>query len=157
MRKINIYIFLGFLIFVAACTKDHKLASPESVLENYVKIAINAKTGADRKSLFYYLTGEALKRLKDMSDEDFFETLVRPKYKFVHFSTRHFQEQKGNTGSLVYELVYESSPTDKIPVQITVRKVAYFTRVNEKEWKISNTKNIKSFIAIEKGMQIQYP
>ena len=93
-----------------------------------------------------------------MSDEDFFEILVKPKYKFVHFSTRHFQAQKGNTGNLVYELVYKNDEKkDEVPVQVTVRKVAYFVKVAEDEWKISDTKNIKSFIEIKKGMEVQYP
>lgn len=158
MHKISVYWAVGvLLILLSACSKKEDLSSPELVLERYVKTAINAKAGGDRTSLFNYLTGKALERIKSMSDKDFFEVLVKPEYKFVHFSTRNFQAQTGNRGSLVYELVYQNAATDEVPVQVTVRKIAYFVQVDGKEWKISDTRNIKSFVEMKKGMQVQFP
>lgn len=153
-------IFLGLgmsslLLVGAACTKKTTAESPESVLQVYVTTAINAKNGGDRARLFEYTTGKALERLQAMTDEDFLNSLVKPEYKFVHFSTYDKREENDGGLSLVYELVYENAAGDT-NAKITNRKIAYFKK-DGNIWKINDTRNVKSFVEMKDGLSVQYP
>lgn len=145
----------GILVLASACTKGGKTDSPEAVLEAYVKKAINAKSGSDKGALYDYTTGKALERLQQMSDEDFINSLVKPEFKFVHFSTRDRRQEEDGSVNLVYELVYDSAGGDT-SAKVTNRKIAYFKNVDGK-WKIEDTRNVKSFVEVEKGMEVKFP
>lgn len=150
---------VAVLLFVSACTKKESGMTPEEVLETYVKIALNAKSEQDKKSLEEYLTGEALKKLKLMGNEEFLEKLVKPEFKFVSFLARD-QRQENNGGiSLVYELTFENKSGDT-KAKLINRKIAYLKRATDNSWKIFNTRNIKSFVEMKDGLDVmnfKYP
>lgn len=150
------FFSLLLVLFGAACTKSNSGLSPEEVLETYVKIAINAKTEKDKTSLEEYLTGEALTKLKLMTKDEFIEKLVKPEYKFVKFSTRDSREESNGGVSLVYELTFENKTGDST-AKIISRKIAYFKRGRDNGWKISDTRNVKSFVEMKEGLDIKYP
>lgn len=146
---------LGFALLGSACTPKKKPESPEAVLQAYVTTAINAKSGADKERLYEFTTGKALERLQAMPEEEFVNSLVKPEYKFVHFSTRDLREEKEGSMSLVYEIVYDTKSGDQ-GAKITSRKIAYMKKDNG-VWKIEDTRNIKSFVEVKEGLNVQYP
>ncbi len=148
----KIFMFLAIL-GASACTKKEAGMNPEEILETYVKIALNAKSEKDKASLEEYLTGEALKKLKLMSQSDFVDKLVRPEFKFVKFSTRDMREESNGGVSLVYELTFENKTGDS-KAKVINRKIAYFRKNAENAWKIFDTRNVKSFIEMKDGLDV---
>ena len=148
-------VALVFVVVSSGCSKGGKKPEPVEVLESYVKIAINAKAGEERANLFEYTTGKALAGLKQMTDEEFLEFLVKPEYKFVHFSTRDSHKEMNGALSLVYELVYESVKGNTT-AKITSRKIAYFSKDSAGNWRISDTRNLKTFLEMKEGLKINF-
>lgn len=146
--------FAGLFV-VSACTKKNEPSTPAGVIEAYVKTAINAKDASAKTSLYEFMTGKALDKIQGMSDEEFLNGMVRPEFKFVHLSTRDQREEQGGSISLVYELVYENTGGDTA-AKITNRKIAYMRNVDGK-WKIEDTRNVKSFVEVEKGLSVTFP
>jgi hypothetical protein len=150
-----VLVSLAIVLSVGACTKKQNLESPASVLEAYVKTAINAKSGSDKARLYEYTTGTALQKLQAMSEEDFTTSLIKPEFKFVHFSTRDQREETTGGISLVYELVYENTAGEG-SAKTTSRKIAYMKKEGS-TWKIEDTRNIKAFVEVKDGLNIQFP
>ena len=154
-RWIATLALTGIVFAGAACTPKKKPESPEAVLQAYVTTAINAKSGSDKGRLYEFTTGLALKRLQDMPEEEFVNSLVKPEFKFVHFSTRDLREEANGSVSVVYELVFESKAGDS-GAKVTNRKIAYMKK-DSGSWKIEDTRNIKSFVEVKDGLSVQYP
>ena len=155
VQGIGLGLVLAIALATGACTKKAKVESPEGVIEAYVNTAINAKDASAKTALFEFMTGKALERIQSMSDAEFMEGVVKPEFKFVHLSTRDLREEQGGGISLVYELVYENTSGDSA-AKITNRKIAYMRNVDGR-WKIEDTRNVKSFVEVEKGLSVTYP
>ncbi len=156
MYPIKLFIFCTLLTALSACSKHGKEDNPRTVLENYIKVAIRSTNEQDKKDLEEYFTGEALKKIKSMTDEEFLKRLVEPKYKFVRFEAKDLRQESTDKVSILYELIYDRK-NKKDNARMTVRKIAYLIRNKAKMWKITNTRNIKTFVEVKKSLSVFYP
>ncbi len=154
-----IFLVAITVLFSAACTTKEEGMSPKEVLETYVRVALNAKSEKDKTSLEVYLTGKALAGLKMMTQKDFREKLVKPEFKFMRFLARDQRQEENGNISLVYELTFENKSNGN-KAKLVNRKIAYFKQTDDSAWKIYETRNMKSFIEMEKALDVmnfKYP
>jgi ketosteroid isomerase-like protein len=144
------YVVIGLLC--VACTK-RGAEQPATAVEEYIKVAMNAKSASDKQALYAYTTGEARAELEKMSDKDFDEQFVQRKMSFKSFKAKDLREEAGGGVSLVYELAFLEKTADG-SAEITNRKIAYLQKDSDGHWKITSTKNVKSFIEREDALEV---
>lgn len=151
--KCWIVICIVTLFFSISCNKKSGVETPTSAMENYINIAMGAKSSADREKLLELTTGEAHEELKRMTDKEFVDQYVNSQFHFLGFKTKDLREENDGALSLVYELSYETKGAPN-PATLTNKKVAYLVKDEQGHWKIKSTKNIKSLVEKKDALEI---
>jgi hypothetical protein len=141
------------LFAFGACTKEAAPTSPEAALERYVKTAFGAKSVDAKKSLLDLSEGDAKAWLESMTDEVFKKQFVENNMQFVSLKSSDKRVEKDGDVSLVYELAFKDGKTPNA-AEYTNKKIAYLKKTEGGEWKVSATKNIKTFIEKKDALEV---
>lgn len=155
------------LLALGACTRDSGPKSPEAALERYVKTAFSARSAEDHKALSDMSDGDAKEWLDAMSVEVFEKQFIKNNMQLVSLKTSEKREEAADRVSLVYELVFkdgkvESPITDPdkapknatSPATYTNKKIAYLKQMGDGTWKITATKNVKTYIERKEALEV---
>jgi len=141
------------LITFGACTKDSAPSSPEAALERYVNIAFAAKSIEAKKELLALSDGDAKVWLESMADDVFKKQFIENHMEFVSLKSGDKRVQADGDVSLVYELAFKDGKTPNAAAY-TNKKIAYLKKGEAGDWKISATKNIKTFIERKDAVEV---
>lgn len=127
------------LLIIASCTKKE---GPEEVLKKYVDYRFSANQ--TREGASEMLTGELKKKLLEMSEEE-----LKIYLQSENLKKKSIQIESSNCAgvscSIVYILKYERKDKDRDPYLVENKKEALLNK-EDQAWKISDVKNIKTFI-----------
>lgn len=144
------------LVFFGACTKEPAPTSPEMALERYVKIAFDAKSVDAKASLLALSDGEAKVWLESMTPEVFKKQFVDNNMQLISMKTRDKREEKDGDVSLVYELEFRDGKAPNAAAYSN-KKIAFLKKGEQGDWKITATKNIKTFIERKEALEVLTP
>lgn len=148
----------GSLCALFACTKGGSgSATPQAVLENYVKIAFASESADEkRKGLLDLSTGEAKEWLDSMTPETFKTQFADNHMLLKSFTTKDLVQDKNGDVSLVYEIAFKDGAANGDPTHQAVytnKKIAYLHKDGD-QWKIKATKNMKTYIERKDALEI---
>ena len=153
MKLINPIIILAIILVSQGCEKKNKANTPEQVLDSYVHAAFSANSVADKQKLVDLSTADAQDLLKKMTEIEFKNEFLDKHLTLVSLVTKDVRREDPKNISLVYELTYKEGTGDK-SAAMTNKKIAYLTQIENGEWRIKATKNIKSFIEEKEGLVV---
>lgn len=135
----TVLIGLSFAMIVFSCTKKH---GPEEILQKYVDYRFSASQSRD--GALEMLTGELKQKMSEMSEEE-----LKIYLSAENLKKKSLQIQSSNCSSnicnIVYILKYERTDKGKEPYMVENKKEAVLN-LEDKDWKISDVKNIKTYI-----------
>jgi hypothetical protein len=140
-------------VALVACTKKTP-NSPTGVLEEYIRIAMNAKSVADKDKMMEHTMGPALDDLQNMTAEKFEEQFIKSNLKFTSFTTKDLREENSGDVSVVYELNYQQSVVTGDSTEMSNKKIAFLGKNENGVWKIKETKNVKSFVDKKDALEV---
>ena len=149
----NGFCLLALCALISSCTRAPKANTPEAVLDQYVSSAFNAKSVEDKKKLQDLTTGDALAHLEKMKDEDFKKQFLEANMRLVSLKVKDIRQDNEGGVSMVYELSFQDGKSDSAYVH-TNKKVAYLNKLENGDWKIRATQNVKSFIEKKEDLVI---
>jgi hypothetical protein len=153
MWQLKLLSILVSITVLTACTKKMP-DSPIGVLELYISTVTGAKSADDKNKLLGLTTGTARADLEKMSNEDFTKQFIDVRYKVNSFKTKDFRQENSGDVSVVYELEFEEHGQPGGESQITNKKIAYLSKDEAGQWKIKETKNVKSFLEKKDDVEI---
>lgn len=153
MLRRNLFLLLVALVYIVGCTKVPKANTPEAALDRYVAAAFSAKKVEDKKKLIEMTTGDALAHLQKMKDEDFKKQFIDANLRLVSVKAKDIREDNEGGVSLVYELSFSDGAAGNSAIH-TNKKVAYLSKIENGEWRIRATQNVKSFIEKKEDLVI---
>jgi hypothetical protein len=145
-------MFVFTLCLFSGCTKNSN-DTPEKVLDSYIQIGLNAQKDSDREKMLSLTTGEAKEELEKMSPVEFKSVFLDKKLKFIGYKTKDLRQENSGEISLIYELSYEEKDAAGAAI-VTNRKIAYFSKADNGEWKIKATKNVRSVVERKEALEV---
>ncbi len=150
------------LLAFGACTKSAGPNSPEETLKQYVDTAFSAKSQDARTALLKMSDGDAKVWLESMTEEVFKKHFIDNNMQLVSMKTSDKREDKDGAVSLVYELVFKDGKgpapltpgTEPSAATYTNKKIAYLKKGEGGAWKVTATKNVKTFIERKDALEV---
>ena len=146
MFKLNFALIA--LVFLTACNSQK---SPEEVLQKYINLRIDHNQSRD--ALTPYLTGEMLKGVLALSEEDYdkFSKNTNIKKKRFKINLKRCNDQKCY---LTYTFKYTGPRKGNDDYIMSVKKIAEVVKVEDK-WKISKVSDLKSHLESLKAIEVK--
>jgi len=143
----KVSLLIVFLLILTACTKKQE---PEVALKNFVNYRFKKNQNID--TILKYLDGPVRQSISDLEGEDLSKFLnmsdVKRK-KFKILSTKCQNEKCFITYFLAYDQFEDSKKVQKTEVKKIVE-----LRLIEKDWKIFDVSNLKTYIDIDSSKAI---
>ena len=132
---------------IIGCTPKNKISEdPKVRLNEYISKSFAVRGAADRNDLMDYLTGDARKRLKNWSDDQFRQAFIDSKRQFLKLSFREVKPVSQTQSDITYEITYLSQNKDTgHETKITNRKLAEMI-LDQGKWMITDVRNLKELV-----------
>jgi hypothetical protein len=140
-------VLLAAFFGIAGCTPRSKISDdPKVRLNEYISKSFAVRGSADRNDLMDYLTGDARKRLKNWSDDQFRQAFIDSKRQFLKLSFREIKPVSLTQSDITYEITYLSQNKDTgHDAKITNRKLAEMV-LDQGKWMITDVRNLKELV-----------
>jgi hypothetical protein len=147
----RILLISTLVLFFQGCDRSKK--GPEDALRSFVQYRFTV--GHSRDGLLERTTGELYEHIKALEGDGLKEymALADLKNKSLRIQTSKCEEQKCH---LTFDLKYSKTGKEGQDFEIENRKIAELRLVNG-DWKISDVSNVKSYIDMNKEIEVTSP
>lgn len=147
------FLYAIVVLLLGSCTKKMP-DSPAGVLEQYIQVAMNAKSLQDKDKLMELTMGSAHDDLEKMTPEQFEQGFISSQLHITGFKTKDLRQENSGDVSLVYELDFQEKGGAGGVADMNNKKIAYLSKDDAGHWKIKETKNVKSFVEKKDALEV---